>query len=151
MTVQALSSAPIGLVIFDCDGVLIDSEALCNRVVAMELTREGWPLTTAECHEMFVGLSFADTQTAAETYLGRPLGPQWARRLVRCVTDVMAVEAELIPGAREALEAVIALGLPYRIASNSSREEMAAKFARTGLMPLVEGRIHSADDLIARG
>lgn len=143
--------APLALVIFDCDGVLIDSEALCNRVVALELTREGWPLTTAECQRLFVGLTFADTQTAAETHLARPLGPDWARRLVERVAAVMAIEAELVPGAHEALEAVAGLGLPYRIASNSSREEMAAKFARTGLLALTEGRIHSAHDLIARG
>lgn len=139
------------LVIFDCDGVLIDSEAICNRIVAEELTVEGWPLTTAECQRMFVGLTFADTQTAAESYLARPLGPDWTDRLVERVTAAMAVEADLVPGAREALEAVTGLGLPYRVASNSSREEMAAKFARTGLAPLVEGRIHSAHDLIARG
>jgi HAD superfamily hydrolase (TIGR01509 family) len=63
----------------------------------------------------------------------------------------MAHEVDPIPGAREALLGTAALGLPYRIASNSSRAEMAAKFARTGLAPLVEGRIHSAYDLIARG
>ena len=63
----------LGLVIFDCDGVLIDSEPLCNRVVAAELTREGWQLTTAECQRLFVGLTFADTQAAAEAHLARPL------------------------------------------------------------------------------
>ncbi len=141
----------LGLVIFDCDGVLIDSEPLCNRVVAAELTREGWQLTTAECQRLFVGLTFADTQAAAEAHLARPLGPDWTRCLVQRVTAAMAVEAELIPGAREALETAIGLGVPCRIASNSSHEEMAAKFARTGLAPLVEGRIHSAHDLIARG
>jgi HAD superfamily hydrolase (TIGR01509 family) len=63
----------------------------------------------------------------------------------------MAAEAGPIPGARQALLATAALGLPYRIASNSSHEEMAAKFARAGLADLVDGRIHSAYDLIARG
>ena len=63
----------------------------------------------------------------------------------------MAAEVEPIPGARQALLATTALGLPFRIASNSSHEEMAAKFARTGLADLVDGRIHSAYDLIARG
>jgi HAD superfamily hydrolase (TIGR01509 family) len=52
-----------------------------------------------------------------------------------------------MPGAREVLEAVAALGLPYRVASNSSHEEMAQKFGATGLVPLVEGRMHSARDV----
>jgi HAD superfamily hydrolase (TIGR01509 family) len=141
----------LGLVIFDCDGVLIDSEALCDRVVSAELTKSGWNLSPTDCHRLFIGLTFHDTQLAAEAHLGRSLGTDWVERMVQRVTEVMANEASPIPGARHALEATIALGLPFRIASNSSRPEMAAKFARAGLSDLVEGRIHSAYDLIAMG
>jgi HAD superfamily hydrolase (TIGR01509 family) len=139
------------LVIFDCDGVLVDSEALCDRVVAEELRRADWDVSVADCHRLFLGLTFADTQAAAEAHLGRPLGGDWVDRLVRRVTDVMATEAEPMPGARKALEATATLGLPFRVASNSSHTEMAAKFARTGLADLVAGRVHSAYDLIALG
>ncbi|MDR3529674.1 MAG: HAD-IA family hydrolase [Rhodopila sp.] len=150
---QALSSTPvrIGLVIFDCDGVLIDSEALCDRVVSRELHRAGWPLSPEDCHRLFLGLTFPDIQQAAEAHLGRILGAGWVDRVIQRVTEVMAAEAEPIPGAREALQATTTLGLPFRIASNSSREEMAAKFSRAGLSDLVDGRIHSAYDLIAQG
>jgi HAD superfamily hydrolase (TIGR01509 family) len=141
----------LALVIFDCDGVLIDSEALCDRVVSADLVRQGWSLTPVDCHRLFLGLTFPDIQLAAEAHLNRPLGNDWTDRIVCQVTKVMEAEADPIPGAREALEATTALGLPYRIASNSSRPEMAAKFARAGLSALVEGRIHSAYDLIARG
>ncbi|HYZ23894.1 MAG TPA: HAD family phosphatase [Rhodopila sp.] len=144
-------SIPPELIIFDCDGVLIDSEALCDRVVAAELTAQGWPLSPKECHQRFLGLTFPDIRSAAEAHLSRPLGPDWVDRLVARVTTVMAEEVEPIPGAREALEATTRLGLPYRVASNSSRPEMQAKFTRTGLAPLVEGRIHSAYDLIPQG
>jgi HAD superfamily hydrolase (TIGR01509 family) len=146
-----MTPLPLGLVIFDCDGVLIDSEALCDRVVSADLIRQGWQLTPTDCHRLFLGLTFPDIQRAAEAHLHRPLGSDWVAQIVGQVTQVMAAEAEPIPGAREALEATTALGLPYRIASNSSRPEMAAKFARAGLSALVEGRIHSAYDLIARG
>ncbi len=142
---------PLSLVIFDCDGVLIDSEALCDRVVSAELAPEGWDLTPADCHRLFLGLTFPDIQQAAEAHLGRRLAAGWVGRVVEHVTQVMASEAGLIPGARHALESTAALGLPYRIASNSSRAEMTAKFTRTGLSPLVDDRIHSAYDLIARG
>lgn len=149
------SSAPparaIKLVIFDCDGVLIDSEALCDRVVSAELHRAGWPLSPDDCHRLFLGLTFPAVQQAAEAHLGRNFGPDWVDGLVDRVTRVMGEEVEPIAGAREALAATTAMGLPYRIASNSSRAEMAAKFARTGLVDLVEGRIHSAYDMIAQG
>jgi HAD superfamily hydrolase (TIGR01509 family) len=141
----------LGLIIFECDGVLIDSEALCDRVVSAALTEQGWLVSPADCHRLFLGLAFPDIQQAGEAELGRALGSDWCDLVVQRVTAVMAAEAELIPGAREALECVASLGLPFRIASNSSREEMAAKFARTGLAGLVEGRIHSAYDLMARG
>jgi HAD superfamily hydrolase (TIGR01509 family) len=143
--------SPIRLVIFDCDGVLIDSEALCDRVVSAELHRAGWDLSPAECHHLFLGLTFPDTQRAAEAHLGVSLGPHWVEQLVQRVTEVMAAEAEPIPNARDALLATTALGLPFRIASNSSHPEMAAKFARAGLTDLVQGRIHSAYDMIAQG
>ena len=139
------------LVIFDCDGVLIDSEALCDRVVSAELHRVGWELSAAECHRRFLGLTFADIQVAAEAQLHRPLGAGWIDHLVRHVTEVMAAEATAIPGAHEALLATTAMGLPFRVASNSSHVEMAAKFARVGLSELVRGRIHSAYDMIAEG
>jgi beta-phosphoglucomutase-like phosphatase (HAD superfamily) len=64
----------------------------------------------------------------------------------------MAREVAPIPGAHAALQATTRFGLPYRVASNSSRLEMAAKFAHTGLDELIpETRIHSAYDLMARG
>lgn len=147
----AVREPPVRLVIFDCDGVLIDSEALCDRVVSAELHRAGWDLSPAGCHRLFLGLTFPDTQRAAEAHLGTSLGADWVEEVVRRVTEVMAAEAEPIPGARDALLATTALGLPFRIASNSSHREMAAKFARAGLAELVHGRIHSAYDMIAAG
>lgn len=143
---------PPALIIFDCDGVLIDSESLCDRVVSAELTRQGWPLTPEACHSRFLGLTFADIQATAEAHLARSLGLGWIDRLITQVTAVMAQEVEPIPGARMALEGTAELGLPYRIASNSSRAEMDAKFTRTGLAALIpQDRIHSAYDLIALG
>jgi HAD superfamily hydrolase (TIGR01509 family) len=139
------------LVIFDCDGVLIDSEPLTDRVVAASLTEQGWPITAAECHSRFLGLSFYDMLPMVETQLNRPLGTAWIDDLVTRLTAALATEVEPVPGARRALETTTALGLAWRIASNSSHTEMAAKFNRTGLADLVTGRVHSAVDVIAIG
>ncbi len=143
--------APLRLVIFDCDGVLIDSEPVCNRIVAAELTALGWPLNAGECERLFIGLSLPDMRVVVEDRLGRALSPDWADRLAAGVAGAMAIEAEAVPGARAALEATAALGLDWRVASNSSHQEMAAKFARTGLADLVAGRLHSFEDVEAEG
>ena len=147
----ATRSIPIGMVIFDCDGVLIDSEALCDRVVAASITEQGWAITPEECHRRFLGLSFYDMVPLIESQTGKILGNDWVENVVQRLTIVLAREVEPIPGAMEALSGVTALGLPWRIASNSSHTEMNAKFARVGWSHLVRGRVHSAAEIIARG
>jgi len=142
---------PPGMVIFDCDGVLIDSETLSNRVLAQVLTEDGWPMTAEDADRRFIGISFYDVRPIAEARLGRSLGNDWVDRIVARVVEVMRREAVPVPGAREALEAVSALSLPWRIASNSSHIEMAAKFGCCGWDELVAGRAHSAVDIIAQG
>jgi beta-phosphoglucomutase-like phosphatase (HAD superfamily) len=144
-------AAPLRLVIFDCDGVLIDSEPICDRVVAAELTERGWPITPDECHDRFLGMAFHDMQPVIEAKLGHSLGVTWVDDFVTRLTAVLRAEAVPVPGAPEALDAVAAMNLPYRIASNSSHTEMDAKFARAGLTQRVAGRVHSAVDVIATG
>lgn len=138
------------LVIFDCDGVLVNSEPVANRVVAEMLTAEGWAMTPHEADRRFLGLSFPDIVPLVEAQLGRKLVAGWESRLVSAVMRALATESSTIPGAIEALRAVTALGLPWRIASNSSHGEMTLKFSCIGVSELVAGRLHSFED-VARG
>ena len=142
--------ARVGLVIFDCDGVLIDSEGVASRVTAETLTALGWAMTPAEAEARFLGMSIADMRPLVEARVGG-LPAAFAADLAQRLADRLAIDAVTIPGARALLEATGALGIPWRIASNSGHAELAAKFARTGLAGLVAGRVHSADDVIARG
>ncbi len=142
--------APLRLVIFDCDGVLVDSEPLANRVVAEELSALGWRMTAAEAEAHFLGLSNIDMQPIIERRLGVKLDDAWQARLLARMIEAMAREVTAIPGAVEALRHTSALGLPWRIASNSSHEEMHVKFGRLGILDLVAGRVHSHRD-VARG
>lgn len=143
-------AVPLRLVIFDCDGVLVDSEPVANRVVAEELTALGWTMTTHEADGHFLGLTFTDMQPIIERRIARPLSAEWKQALVQKVIDAMAEGVGPIAGAVEALHATTALGLPWRIASNSSHEEMHVKFGRLGIRDLVAGRVHSHRD-VARG
>ncbi len=145
-----MTPQPLRLVIFDCDGVLVDSEGPSNRVVAEEITALGWPMTTEESCALFIGLRLSDIPAVIEPHIGRPVPPGWVDGLRDRMITVLTSEVEAMPGAHDALRATTALGLPYRIASNSSHEEMAVKFQRVAMVELVAGRMHSARD-VARG
>jgi beta-phosphoglucomutase-like phosphatase (HAD superfamily) len=139
------------LVIFDCDGVLIDSEPVADRVVAEELAALGWPITPSEAHSRFLGMRMEDMPPLIEGVLGRSLPDDWVQRVVGHLVVAMGREAVIVPGAMDALAATDALGLDWRIASNSGPGELAAKFVATGLTERVAGRVLSATDIAARG
>lgn len=147
VTLPRRRTVPLRLVIFDCDGVLIDSEPVVNRVVAEELTRLGWSMTPEESCRRFLGLDLDAMVPLVATALGRPVPAGWKLAVQEQVVAALWAEAPLVPGAREALAAVTALGLPWRVASNSSHEEMQAKFGRNGLSDMVAGRLHSFTDV----
>ena len=142
---------PPELIIFDCDGVLIDSEGIASAVIADDLSQHGWPMTPAESMEIFIGMSIIDMQPIIETRLGGELPEGWRHGLAQKLLIALGEQAKIIPGAQEMLERVNALGIPWRVASNSSDEEMAIKFARTGLSDLTAGRTHAAASIIAKG
>lgn len=150
MTPEALMrgrAAPLRLVIFDCDGVLVDSEPVANRLVADEMTLLGWAMTPREANDTFLGMTLTDMVPVIEARLGRALPEGWKPMIMERTMQAMAAEATAIPGAVEALRATSALGLAWRVASNSSHAEMRVKFGRIGVSGLVEGRVHSHRDV----
>jgi HAD superfamily hydrolase (TIGR01509 family) len=141
---------PLRLVIFDCDGVIVDSERVASRLVAGLLTQQGWTMLADDAERHFRGMALTDMVPVIEARLGRSLPEGWKRELARLMIQAMRQEATAIPGAIEALHEVRDNGLPWRIASNSSHAEMRAKFGRLGIGELVAGRVHSHGD-VARG
>ena len=140
---------PRSLVIFDCDGVLIDSEPTSRRLLADEATALGWPMQPDDARR-FTGLTWSALRPIYEAAIGHSLPADWPDQLQARLIALMSEGVPAMPGARVVLEATLAMGLAYRIASNSSHEEMATKFAHTGLVDLAAGRTHSARD-VARG
>jgi HAD superfamily hydrolase (TIGR01509 family) len=139
------------LVIFDCDGVLMDSEIVSSRVVAADLTGRGLPTTPSEAMRQYVGVSLMDMKPRVEAKLGHALPADWFLEMTRKIAEAMEAGVEPVEGARERLERLNAMGVRWRIASNSADMEMDAKFGRTGFTDLVAGRTHSAPRLFASG
>jgi len=129
------------LVIFDCDGVLVDSEMIANDVMARVLSDAGLPITGAECRARFIGMSMASVRALAEQDLGDPLPDDFEQRIRRA--DVIAFEHDLkaVTGIEAALEAI---PVPICLASSGSPEKIANSLRITGLAPYFEGRAFSA-------
>jgi HAD superfamily hydrolase (TIGR01509 family) len=134
------------LVIFDCDGVLIDSERLSVKVDVVVLRELGWPLSEAEVIERFVGRSDRDTQDAIEAHLGRKLPPGWEERFKPLYDE--AFEAELAP-VEGVLEALDQITVPSCVASSGTHAYLRQMLGLTGLYDRFAGRIFSAEDVAA--
>lgn len=132
--------------IFDCDGVLIDSERLAVRIDVQLLHELGWPLTEAEVIERFVGRSDRETRLAIEAHLGRELPAGWDERVERLYRDAFAAELAPVSGVLEALERI---SLPSCIASSGTHEHLRYTLELTGLYGRFQGRIFSAEDVAA--
>lgn len=137
----------IELVIFDCDGVLVDSERIAARVQVALGAELGWPLTEDEVVDRFIGRSHAAIRAQIAAQLGEDTATTWSERFERLHSE--AVDAELSPveGLPEALDA---LTLPTCVASSGSHDKMRHTLGRTGLYEHFTGRIFSATE-VARG
>ncbi|MER5637295.1 HAD family hydrolase [Kitasatospora sp. NPDC002227] len=134
----------IDLVIFDCDGVLLDSERLAVRVDAMVLAALGWELSTEEIVHRFVGRSHESMVSQVEAHLGRALPAGWEAEFQPWYDQAFAAELAPVEGIEAALDAI---GLPTCVASSSSHRRLRATLGQTGLLPRFEGRIFSASEV----
>jgi HAD superfamily hydrolase (TIGR01509 family) len=132
------------LVIFDCDGVLVDSERIAVRIDAVVLARLGWELTEAEIVERFVGRSEAYMVSQIEAAIGRSVETGWDDEFVPLYRDALAAELGPVDGVVEALDAIAA---PTCVASSSSHERLRFTLGLTGLLDRFDGRIFSATDV----
>lgn len=134
------------LVIFDCDGVLVDSERLAVRVESRLVTELGWPLTEDDVLERFVGRSDAHMLGEIEAALGRPV-PEWQERYEAALHAAFHDELTAVEGIHDALGGLDELGLPTCVASSGTHDKMAITLGLTGLWERFAGRIVSAAEV----
>ena len=133
-------------VLFDCDGVLADTEMMANTLVAEQLTALGWPMTAAQSRETFLGLALPDMVPRIESRIG-PLPDAWAEELSTLIAHEMTRHTPPMPGAAAAVRAVVAAGVPVAVASNSARGELWAKMRSLGLATVFGERVFSFEDV----
>lgn len=139
----------LGLVIFDCDGVLVDSERINNQVMADVLAECGFRLGYDEVVERFIGHSFAQCLAALREDFGFDLPPDFPARVEHRTRSELERSLVSVPGVESVLSALSALSLPYCVASNGERDGIAFSLRHTGLLPWFGERFFSAQDVAA--
>ncbi len=139
------------LVIFDCDGVLVDSERISNGLLAAMLSAEGLPTTLTQARAAYQGLQLAQVREAAERRLGRELDAGFLERFQRERAAVFAERLKAVEGAADAVRSVRDAGIGVCVASQAGLEKTRSSLALTGLAALFDpGALFSAA-LVARG
>ena len=134
----------VELVIFDCDGVLLDSERLAVKVDVLVLRQLGWPLSEADVIDRFVGRSDEFMQSALEEHLGRKLPANWTVPFEPLYRQAFESELAPVDGVIDALDRIT---IPTCIASSSSHQKLRYTLGLVGLHKRFEGRIFSAIDV----
>ena len=132
------------LVIFDCDGVLVDSERLSHTVLQQMLAELGIVIGFDDAVERFIGTSLPTCMARVADLLQRPLPADFQARFVRRTHDAFAAGLTAVHGVEAVLDAMTA---PCVVASNGNRAKVDFTLGHTGLRQRFEGRIFTADDV----
>jgi HAD superfamily hydrolase (TIGR01509 family) len=141
----------LSLVIFDCDGVLVDSEVISNDVLADMLSAEGLPTTLAEARRDYQGLLLCDIQPKAEQKLGHPLLEDWISRYERTRAAAFREGLKPVAGAAAAVQRCLDGGLAVCVASQGKLSKTSLSLSLTGLDHLFPTHTRFSAYTVARG
>jgi beta-phosphoglucomutase-like phosphatase (HAD superfamily) len=135
------------LVIFDCDGVLVDSEVISSRAHAATLTRHGYPITAGQVIDRFLGVSDREARLIVEDEIGRKLPHDFEAQLRQAEMQFHADGLAAIP---HVAGAIAAIDLPVCVASSGTPEKIRHGLTRAGLYDRLVPHIFSASE-VSRG
>ncbi len=135
------------LVIFDCDGVLVDSEPATCRVMAELITEVGLPKTPEDCMREYVGQWWPDSEARIEAELGRPLPADFEATYRRRQDAALGAGVEPVAGVIDVVDQVEAAGIATCVASNGPHEKMAITLGGAGLAERFRDRVFSSADV----
>jgi len=132
------SSLRFDCVIFDCDGVLVDSEPIVHRVLNQVLNEAGIDISLEESTQWFLGRAVRDELPNIEKRLGRPLPDNWLSTWLVRRNKVLEEQVEAVEHVREAIHAIVGTGTPVCVASGADRIKVKLQLTRTGLVQLFQ-------------
>ena len=132
------------LIIFDCDGVLVDSEVISCRAHAETLTRHGYPITPDQVLTRFLGVSEREARLTIEAEIGRRLPDDFESQVNQATLQFYAGDLRAIPYVGEAIAAI---GLPRCVASSGTQEKIRHGLTCAGLYDLLAPHIFSASQV----
>lgn len=144
-------TAPAPLVIFDCDGVLVDTEPTSNRVLAAAISEAGLTIDADEVWEEFEAMRLSDVQARVEERLGRALGESWLPDFEARRVAVFEEGLDPVSGVEEVLRDLRAAGRQICVASQARREKMALTLSLTGLRGYFDDGSLFSSTLVERG
>lgn len=133
------------LVIFDCDGVVVDSEVISNRVMAEMLAELGLHLSLEQTIDRFIGKSLHQCMEIIADLLERKLPDDFGSRFAERTREALSASLTPVLGVEEVISS---LRVPYCIASNGNRAKMTFTLGLTGLGARFEGRMYCAEDVL---
>jgi HAD superfamily hydrolase (TIGR01509 family) len=135
------------LVVFDCDGVLVDSEPIANEVGAEWITELGWPMDAAEARARFLGLSDTAMFALIEQKIGRSITADEIAQNHKLITARFEAELQAIPGVVAVVEDLAARSIPLAVASSGERAKILTNLAKVGLLNYFGDQISSATEV----